>query len=93
MKYTCKCAANCAFHWRDDKSPTIFANDPHFRTSGGFTNSQWSTMKVEKQRAEGKPAGTIKGISRSREDEVLRMRRFSTYSLAGVAGFFLKEKK
>ena len=50
--------------------------------------SQASTESVERARAEGKQAGYIKGISRNKEAEVLRMRNFTIFSAA-----VLKAKK
>jgi len=77
-KVVCKCPLHHPFRWAENPQPSIFADDPAFRSRA----SEISTANVEKQRAEGKLVGTIKGISRSREEEVLRVRNFSVFSLA-----------
>ena len=79
----CKCHPDSPFHWRGDKSPTVFARDINFRASKtGQTTSQASTAQVEKARAEGTMAGFMRGISRNREEEILRIRNFTTFTLA-----------
>ena len=79
----CKCPPDSPFHWKQDKSPTVFARDVNFRASKtGQSTSQASTAQVEKARQEGTMAGFLRGISRNREEEVLRMRTFQTFSLA-----------
>jgi hypothetical protein len=63
----------------------MFQADVNFRApKTGQTLSQISTANVEKIRAEGKSAGFLKGISKNREEEVLRMRNFATFTLAVV---------
>lgn len=71
------------FNWKDNPRPSIFQADPYFRApKTGRTLSQASTENVEKQRREGKPAGLIRGISRNKEAEILRMKTFSIFSQA-----------
>lgn len=77
----CKCPVGSPFHWHEDKSPTVFMKDVTFRASADL--SAKSTATVERTRKAGKPAGSIYGISRNREAELLRMRTFSIFSLAG----------
>jgi hypothetical protein len=61
----------------------MFQSDPVFRASKtGQTLSQASTAQVEKAREDGKMAGFFRGISKNREEEILRMRNFLTFSLA-----------
>lgn len=63
----------------------MFQSDPVFRApKSGQTLSQASTANVEKIRAEGKSAGFLRGISKNREEEILRVRNFLTFSLAVV---------
>ena len=71
------CSASESYHPRRVNQPNIIT------TIHGAVHVTISTANVEKQRAEGKLVGTIKGISRSREEEVLRVRNFSVFSLAG----------
>ena len=81
----CKCHPDSPFHWKGDKSPTVFARDINFRASKtGQSTSQASTAQVEKARQEGTMAGFLRGISRNREEEVLRIRTFQTFSLAVI---------
>lgn len=92
MKLKCKCHPDSPFHWVHDKSPTVFARDINFRASKtGQTLSQASTANVEKAREDGKMAGFLRGISKNREEEILRVRNFLTFSLA-VANDATKRK-
>lgn len=86
----CKCPVGSPFHWHEEKRPSIFMSDQYFRESARL--SEKSTALVERLRKEGKPAGTIKGISRNREAEVLRMRQFSVYSLASTPSLQKKDE-
>lgn len=73
------------FLWRKYPRKSIFQEDVVFRPSKtGQTLSQASTAVVEQARKEGKMAGFIKGVSKKREEEVLRMRNFAIYSTATV---------
>ena len=80
----CSCHPDTPFHWRHNHRPSIFQQDIIFRPAKtGRTPSQAATEYVEQARKEGKMAGFIKGVSKKREEEVLRMRNFSVFSLAG----------
>lgn len=82
-KFKCKCPTDSPFHWEHNKNPTVFARDINFRASGsGKTHSQISTEHVEQARQDGTMAGFLRGISRNREEEILRIRTFQTFSLA-----------
>lgn len=82
-KFKCKCPPDSPFHWTQDKRLSVFAKDINFRASGsGKTHSQISTEHVEQARAEGTMAGFLRGISRNREEEILRIRTFQTFSVA-----------
>ena len=71
------------FLWRKYPRPSMFMADPLFRASKtGQSVSQASTAQVEKARAEGTMAGFMRGISRNREEEILRIRNFTTFTLA-----------
>jgi hypothetical protein len=73
------------FLWWKYPRKSIFQQDPHFRAGKeGRSLSQAATEYVEKARGEGKNAGYIKGVSRNREAEILRMRDFSIYSMPKV---------
>lgn len=80
----CKCPPDSPFHWRENPRPSMFYKDAAFRAANtsGLSASQKATEIVEKSRAEGKMAGFLKGISKNREEEILRMRNFSTFTLA-----------
>lgn len=81
----CSCHPDSPFHWRQNKRPSMFQADVNFRApKSGQTLSQVSTANVEKIRAEGKSAGFLRGISKNREEEILRVRNFLTFSLAVV---------
>ena len=76
------------FLWHKYPRSSIFRQDLAFRAAKeGRSLSQAATEYVEQARKEGKMAGFIKGVSKKREEEVLRMRNFAIYSLA------TKEKK
>lgn len=63
----------------------MFQSDPVFRASKtGQTLSQASTANVDKARESGQMAGFLRGISKNREEEILRVRNFLTFSLAVV---------
>lgn len=79
----CKCHPDSPFHWKDNPQPSMFFNDQFFRASKtGQSVSQASTAQVEKARAEGTMAGFLRGISKNREEEILRIRNFTTFTLA-----------
>jgi len=78
----CKCHPNSPFHWRENPRPSMFQADLNFRASKtGQTLSQASTSHVEKARGEGKMAGFLSGISKNREEEIIRIRNFTTFTL------------
>jgi hypothetical protein len=78
---TCTCGNTSPFLWQGQ--PSSFVNDPVFRASKtGKTTSQSATDYVEKARKQGKNVGTMVGISRNREAEMLRVHRFAIFSLA-----------
>lgn len=82
----CKCHPDSPFHWRENPRHSIFYKDPVYRgTQDGKTLSQVSSELVEQSRRDGKMAGFIKGISAKREEEILRMRNFKTFTLAVVS--------
>lgn len=71
------------FLWHKYPRDSIFRADLAFRVAKeGRSLSQAATAVVEKAREEGKMAGFIKGISKKREEEILRMRNFAIYSVA-----------
>lgn len=65
------------FHWRENKSPTIFARDPYFRpTVTGLTRSETTSVVATRTidrtvKRTGVNPGTIIGIS-ERADKMLR---------------------
>ena len=84
---TCKCHPDSPFRWRENPRPSMFYRDAAFRaaSTSGLSASQKSTEIVEKSRAEGKMAGFLAGVSKNREEEILRQRNFKTFSLAAVS--------
>lgn len=80
----CKCHPESPFHWFLDPRPSVFQKDAAFRvaTTTGLSSSQVSTQRVEETRKKGQVAGFLRGISRKREEEVLRIRNFMIYSYA-----------
>ena len=82
----CKCHPDSPFLWRQNPRPSMFQSDPVFRASKtGQTLSQASTAQVEKAREDGKMAGFLRGISKNREEEILRVRNFTTFTLAVIS--------
>lgn len=85
-KYKCQCHPDSPFHWKDNPQPSMFFNDQFFRASKtGQSVSQASTAQVEKAREDGKMAGFLRGISKNREEEILRVRNFTTFTLAVIS--------
>ena len=84
MKYRCSCPVGSPFHWPDEPRASIFARDPAYRAASttGMSQSQSSTQVVEQVRKKGEVAGFLRGISRKREEEILRIRNFMIYSYA-----------
>lgn len=81
LKYKCGCMDDSPFMWKHRTEPSMFMSDPYFRNNK-MSGSAAATQRVEEARARGEKMGTMYGISRNREEEILRMRIFSTYSLA-----------
>lgn len=81
LKYQCGCTSDSPFMWMHDSRPSVFQADTYFRANGA-SGSAASTKRVEEARAKGQPIGYMYGISRNREEEILRMRTFSTFSKA-----------
>ncbi len=77
----CRCTPLSPFLWRKDKSPTIFAKEKYF-TPGHVASVYGATKRIEESRATGENYGQMKGISKNREAEILRVRTFSTFGLA-----------
>lgn len=82
-KPSCKCHPDSPFLWMNNPRKSIFIGDLAFRaTKEGETFSQVSSRSVDTQRAKGTNAGYLKGISKNREAEILRMRTFHMFSMA-----------
>lgn len=65
----CKCPPGSPFHWREDKSPSIFAKD------NGALLSMRQTEVVETARKNGRDIGHIPGVT-------TKVRYFHFYSKA-----------
>ena len=82
-KPLCKCHPDSPFRWMLNPRPSIFQGEVAFRaTKDGQTFSQVSSRSVDTLRSNGVNAGYLKGISKNREVEVLRMRTFHMFTLA-----------
>lgn len=77
----CKCHPDGPFHWKWNTSPTVFVRDKYF-TPIGAASGIGATKRVEESRAQGKEIGVIRGISRNREEEMLRLKTFTTFTKA-----------
>lgn len=86
MKATkCQCSLESPFLWKDWKRPSMFFNDPAFKpVKDGKSLSQVSSAQIQKSREEGTNAGYMRGISRDKEAEILRMRMFSVFTQAKI---------
>ena len=71
---TCTCPQHSPFHWQDNPFPSIFANDPAFKAKAGtgLTTGQIMSNVVRRKRDEGVEAGTIYGLSVSRDEALLK---------------------
>lgn len=82
---TCTCHPLSPFHWKEHLRPSIFANDPAFRTTtSGKTASQISTDVVKRKRDEGVQMGTIYGLNKERDEALRHAKRFHVFSKAGT---------
>jgi hypothetical protein len=81
---TCKCHANSPFLWYANPCPSIFMKDTGFKPKNaeGQTIGQIVTTSLDKRRANGEQVGTLPGMSRKREEDVLAYRLFGVYSRA-----------
>lgn len=75
------------FNWRLRTTPSIFAQDPYFRTKAdGKTDSQRATDTVEQRRSStGIDPGTLFGLgrpSKEKERQLLAYKQFGIYSKA-----------
>ena len=79
----CSCPIDSPFHyhWPENNRPSMFAKDKAFGIHS-VVSSEGATQRLQDARKAGKDKATIKGISRNREAEVLRVRQFSVFSLA-----------
>ena len=78
MKYKCKCPPNSPFHWRENKTPSIFALDKSFEKSAMSSASQ--TNVVEMGRLNGKDIGNLGGLTKTISR--INLREFSVFSRA-----------
>ena len=78
MKYKCKCPPGSPFHWRENKTPSIFAQDKSLQKSAMSSASQ--TMVVERERLNGRDISNISGIASVLTR--INLREFSVYSRA-----------
>lgn len=81
---TCKCPPNSPFLWYANPRPSIFMKDAGFKPKNaeGQTIGQIVTTNLDKRRAKGELVGTVPGMSRKREEDVLAYRVFGVYSRA-----------
>lgn len=77
MKYKCKCPPDSPFHWRDNKSPTIF-QDKSLKQS--ITSSMSQTVVVERERLNGRDISHLPGMKATVER--INLRQFAVFSRA-----------
>lgn len=78
MKYKCKCPPGSPFHWRENKTPSIFAQDKSLQKSAMSSASQ--TMVVERERLNGRDISNVAGMAITINR--VNLREFSVYSRA-----------
>ena len=78
MKYKCKCPPGSPFHWRENKTPSMFALDKFFAKSAASSASQ--TMVVERERLNGRDISDMGGLTRTVSR--INLREFSVFSRA-----------
>lgn len=78
MKYKCKCPPGSPFHWRENKTPSIFVQDKSIQKSAMSSASQ--TMVVERERLNGRDISNVAGMAITINR--VNLREFSVYSRA-----------
>jgi len=78
MKYKCNCHPSSPFHWRDNKTPSIFIQDKFIKKSAMSSASQ--TMVVERERLNGRDISNVAGLTNTISR--VNLRQFSIYSRA-----------
>ena len=83
---TCNCPPSSPFLWKEHPRPSIFADDPVFKAKGANALSAGHIMTevVKKKRKDNESHGTIYGLSKDREEAMLKAKRFHVFSKAGV---------
>lgn len=82
---TCTCHPSSPFLWQQNPQPSIFANDSAFKTKqSAKTASQIATDVVARKRLENINHGTLYGLTKDREEAMIRAKYFHMYSKAGV---------
>ncbi len=74
----CKCPEGSPFHWRDDKTPSIFTQDKSLRQSMVTSASQ--TRVVERERLNGRDISNLPGLSNTISR--INLRQFSVFTRA-----------
>lgn len=74
----CNCPEGSPFHWRDDKTPSIFTQDKSLRQSMVTSASQ--TRVVERERLNGRDIGNVAGLTAT--DIRINLRQFSVFTRA-----------
>jgi hypothetical protein len=72
VRMTCTCGVLSPFHWRFDKSPTVFAADRSFTPNvHGESQSQTSARSVQEfEKKTGRSRGSITGISQKSDKAI-----------------------
>lgn len=83
---SCKCSNLSPFLWNKNRTPSIFADDPLFKSKNGtsLTAGQIMSEVVKRKRKENENHGTIYGLIKDREEAMLKAKRFHVYSKAGI---------
>ncbi len=74
----CTCPPNSPFRWRENKTPSIFAQDKSLHKSVMSSASQ--TMVVERERLNGRDISNLGGLTKTISR--INLREFSVFSRA-----------
>lgn len=80
----CKCDPNSPFLWAQHVRESFAMEERTMRAVGPkrLSKSQLSALTNDRLREEGKELNMIRGLGRNREEELTRLRNFTTYSRA-----------
>lgn len=80
------------FNWKQDKRPSIFAQDVHFRPrASNKTAGQAATEVLDARRAAGPDPSTIYGLGAHTKEKELAMLAYKQFGIYSKAGPSLKK--